>query len=133
MKKIRKVMTILMATVLMLTLCGISVFADNTSYSGSECYGSGSLQGQSGKRAYGETVNTAYNGGIANCGLQIFAIYPDGSYTQEAGNSGVGSTNATGYFASIYDSISYAGADHHFGVNGVYYGVRSTSIYKGEF
>jgi len=95
-------MTVALASMFVLALCIIHVFADTTTtYCENGCNGTGAIYPEAGKGAKGTTTNYTSLGN-ASCSVQVFAILVGGSGIQKAGNSSVGYAEATGYFADVY-------------------------------
>ena len=122
MNKIKKTFAIVMAMIFVLVLCTVSAFASTYV---EEYIGNYRLYGEIVGDKYFASGYTSYSAPNAICAVELFEIYTDYSYSWLAGDSGSGSAyTSAASSGSIY--VDYIGADHHFGENGNYYGVRST-------
>lgn len=130
MKKFKKILAIAMATVFVLVMC---VIYANASSSFDDTIGDFHVTGEifwlTSSSVKAKTTNKiAATNTPSTCAVELFVLFPDNSYLFMSGNSGTGEVSTSKSFYNYLYTMRYPFADHHYGQNGVYYGVRSTEL-----
>lgn len=126
MKKLKKMIAMVMATLIVLVMSAFSVFAGVNGE-----FPNGDLDIDSSDYVYGYTEYSPY--GVAEInrltGIQLFACYDVNDFVPVDSSSGYSFCDAGYDFSDIVDDVIGAYSDHHYGAYGEYYGSFYSQIY----